>query len=149
MTTYQLMFGVHPMAFFLMALLFEDHPDDLPKLNDAKLIKEDGKYIVELISRIGKKDHGQGQGEEKYMNHPLFIRFKDALHIVFKGHALTDDNYGRYYFRIPEQFYEDIRMIYEERKTTKTSSAFQKKVIDHYPRKHKELITLFTKGFMN
>ena len=147
MTVYRLMFGVDPMAMFAMPLLFDEHPDELPRFNDAKIIMEDDKYIIEVISRIGKKYHGNDMGEEKYMNHPLFIRFEDALHATFKGDSWTDDTYGRYYFSIPEEYYGDVTLI-KLKLFTKTSVDFKKLIFDRYPRMHKVLMTLFTKGYI-
>lgn len=148
MNTYHLMFGIDPMAMFIMPILFDTHPDEMPRFNDAKIKLENKEYIIEILSRIGKKYHGHGMGEQVYLDHPLFLRFEDALLAEFEGTEFRDDTYGRYYFRIPEDFYNDILLIYNEKKPHLTSGDFKVKVLNMYPRLHKQLTTLFTKGFM-
>ena len=146
-SAYHLMFGVNKMFYFVIPLLYNEHPNDLPSLTDAGVIEEDGKYIIELICRIGKSRQGHGYGEEKYLDHPLFIRFEDKLIKKYKGEKLIDDTFGRYYFNIPDEFYNDIVLLVKFKSPKSTSKKYQMTILSRYTKKAQQsLEKIFTLG---
>ena len=159
MSIYRLIFGVHPLSFCLTPILFDQHPDTLPRFNDAILEKKDDRYIIRIIARIGAVHQNCNMGEELYFNHPNYIGFEDGLYqqifhdrktafLLNNTQKWNDKTYGSFLFSIPDKWYDDIVMCAEETNFQKTSGAFKKLIIDMYPKIYNELLLLFTKNKM-
>lgn len=150
MSVYNIMFGVSPMAMFVVPTLFENHPDQLPRFRDAFFLETEDDYEIKIIARVGKKYHGGDYNEEVYMNHPNFIRFEDKLITEWNEKTLIDDTYGNYFFSIPEKYRDDLLKANNRGQLSTTTPGFQKLILDTYPKIYKNLIRLFTdKSFMN
>jgi hypothetical protein len=111
MSTYNLIYGATIESFFVIPLLFGKHPNELPRFRNCWIIKNLDGYEIKILSRIGKKYFDEGYGEEMYLNHELFLRFENKL--ITK--EFTDDTYGNYFFKIPNELKEDIVHIFLEK----------------------------------
>lgn len=135
------MYGVNPLTLFLIPILFDKHPDDLPRFRDShlrKIDKDQDNYEIEVLSRVGKKYHGEGYGEELYFDHPNFIRFENKL--ITKD--FQDDTYGRYYFTIPDQYVEDVMKMLKG-SPENTTVEFKTLVCKTFPKLKSMLSELF------
>ena len=133
---YNLMNGVQPITFLLLPILFEQHPDNLPRFRDCFLAAEgkphlDGKII--LVTRVGGPNRNTGYGEQVYTDHPQFIETWDWQ---------ADNTYGLYAFDCPEKWQADFDLV-QQTALKQCSEEYKQLVLSRFPK----LTTLLNSWF--
>lgn len=106
MSTYNLMYGMNPMTLFIVPMLFEKHPDELPRFRDSFVRKEDDVLIILILSRTGKHIRDE-YDTEIFTEHPEFTGIEEKL--ITKD--FIDNTYAWYRFNVPEKWQEDFKKI--------------------------------------
>lgn len=102
MSLYNLMHGVSPIAPFVLPMLFDDHPDSLPRFRDVFLsdeAKPEYDDHIHIYTRVGSSNQNCGFGEELYLEHPRFVAFFDDG---------FDNTFGTYVFTCPDKWRADL-----------------------------------------
>lgn len=136
MSLYNMMNGVNPLLFFAWPMLFDEHPETMPRVRDlwpGIEGHEDLDEMICLLTRVGGGNRNEGYGEEKYTSHPNFVKTFDAE---------FDSTFGWYIFSVPEQWKSDYDLV-TERKFKECSEEYKQKLFTVFPKLKERLNSLF------
>lgn len=129
---YNLLFGYNPACVLVLPMLGKK-ADEYPRFRDCFIIEEDGKYYIDIYTRVGSCYHGQGYGEEELYKDSNFIKtFDDDF----------DKTYGTFRFSVPKKWEKDFNFIING-KLDKVSREYINELRKYYSN---ELISKFFKG---
>lgn len=108
-------------------MLGDKHPDEYPRFRNVFLRdKEHPEYdnLIQVYTRVGGNNRGEGYGEEELEAHPNFVAtFDDDF----------DSTYGTYVFDIPEEWKEDFKLV-QEGKFLEVSNKYKAQVEKVFPK---------------
>lgn len=93
---YNIVHGYNPSCFFFLPMLGRA-VEDYPRFRDC-FVSEDGTHI-EVYTRVGGNNRGQGYGEEELYEDPNFVTTYDDEY---------DNTYATYVFNVPEKWKDDF-----------------------------------------
>ena len=99
---YNALNGYNPACLFFMPLLFNGdfQFNSIPRFRDCFL--SDDESHIEILTRVGGANRGQGYGEDVLESHPCFVRHYDVE---------EDNTYGVYVFKCPDYFKDDFACL--------------------------------------
>lgn len=129
MSFYNIMNGVNPFTFIIMPIMFDEHPDKLPRFRDCSVLNLKGELLAKIITRTGGNNRHQF-GDEIYENHSGFVKTVDA----------EDDNtYAIYFIKIPEKYQESILEAGKANSMTLLLEEHKEKILNMFPKIADEL----------
>lgn len=130
--------GVNPLAFFLIPMLGDRHPNSYPRFRDVFISDEENPEYddhIHVYTRVGGGNRGEGYGEEELYNHPNFVTtFDDSF----------DTTYGTYVFSVPDDFKNDFELI-KSGKANEVSEMLRGRIYTMFPKLTEQLDSLFGK----
>lgn len=130
MSLYNMMNGFSPACIWIMPMLGR-RQEEWPRFRNCFI--DDGK--IEIYTRVGGGNRGQGYGEESLYNDPNFVRTYDDD---------FDSTYGTYVFDVPEKWKADFDKLCEG-KFAETSAEYQAYIREFWPKLNEN--GLFDKAF--
>lgn len=99
MSLYNIMMGFNPACILLLPMLGRKQ-EDYPRFRDC-FLSEDEQHI-EVFTRVGGNNRGQGYGEEELYKDPNFVdTYDDGF----------DNTYATYVFNPPQKWKQDFQYI--------------------------------------
>lgn len=99
MSLYNAIMGFNPACIVFMPMLGRKQ-DEYPRFRDC-FLSEDREHI-EIYTRVGGNNRGQGYGEETLYEDPNFVTTYDDDY---------DETYGTYVFNVPDKWKADFDKI--------------------------------------
>lgn len=121
MSMYNMIHGFNPSCYLFLPMLGRP-VKEYPRFRDCFLSED--KSHIEVYTRVGGNNRGQGYGETELYKDPLFVDTYDDEY---------DNTYGIYVFNVPEQWKEDFDKILEGRLGS-VSKAYVQLIKDFYPK---------------
>lgn len=72
MSLYNMIHGMNPIAFFVLPMLGDKHPDEWPRFRDVFLKDEEHPeydMFIHVYTRVGGGNRNEGYGEEELYKH--------------------------------------------------------------------------------
>ena len=139
MDTYKMMYKPSRSAIYIVAALFDQHVNELPRFQNAWIESNEGEIRLVVLARIGAKYHGKGEvfgqsvDETVYMHHKNFDCFRDGYNGFYDGKTFYDNTFGRYYFHVPSEYEKDFYLLLAGKKYDQLSEVYKKRVSKLYP----------------
>ena len=130
MSLYNALVGYNPACIVVLPMLGRT-ADDYPRFRNC-FISKDEKHI-EIYTRVGGNNRGQGYGEEELYKDPNFV---DTYDDDF------DNTYATYVFTPPERWKEDFDRIVKS-KFSEVSDEYVAEVKKYYPTLSEKIDILF------
>ncbi len=127
MSLYNMLHGVNPLAFMLIPMLGDKHPDEYPRFRDVFLKDPEHPehdFKIHVYTRVGGGNRGFGYGEDELEQHPEFVETYDDS---------FDNTYGTYVFNVPEKWKTDFDLLITG-KVSETSKEYQAQVRKVFPK---------------
>ncbi len=127
MSMYNMIHGLNPMTFFLIPMLGDKHADEYPRFRDCFLADAEHPEwdnYIQIYTRVGGGNRGQGYGEDGLMEHPNFVAtFDDNF----------DSTYATYIFSIPDKWKADFDLLIND-KMDKISKELKNQIDKVFPK---------------
>lgn len=119
MSLYNALFGFNNDCVWVMPMLGRQQ-DEWPRFRDC-FVNDDGN--IEIYTRVGGGNRGQGYGEEKLYEDPNFLETYDDD---------FDNTYATYVFKVPDRWKDDFDKI-RANKLWETSDEYQTYIREFFP----------------
>lgn len=117
MSLYNMIHGVKLVAFTILPMLGK-HPSEYPRFRDCFLEDEghpEYNDYIQVYTRVGGNNRGEGYGEEKLYEHPNFVTsFDDSF----------DNTFATYVFSVPDEWKADFELV-KQGKFKETSQKYR------------------------
>lgn len=136
MSLYNALHGVTP-AVILALPAIGLHPRNIPRFRDVFLEDDDHpEYtgLIQVYTRVGGNNRGQGYGEEALEARPDFVATYDDAY---------DSTFGTYVFRVPPEYEEDMSKLVAGGQVQDLSPELQQKCREMWPELNDQLDLLW------
>ena len=129
MSLYNALNGFNPACVYILPMLGRPHTW-YPRFRDCFVAEEDGEQFIDVFTRCGGLNRGQGYGDEEALYHdPNFVKTWDDS---------FDSTYGTFRFRVPEEWKDDFQLVMSG-ELPQTSEKYKELVYGFYPKLKEQL----------